>query len=260
MNLKQIVGQMALLAVAALIVSACGPTSPAPVGPSAPAPPPPATAVPPTPAPAANPAPAAAATSPNVLRVGEVRGTAGHALFVAKGRGYFEKQGLDVQLVEVSSGAELLPLLASGQLDAGVSSAGAALFNAIANNVPLKAVVDLARNEPGAWWGGLVVRPDLLDGGAIKTPADLRGKTIAVTGPGTSTYMNTIRLLEANGLTEKDVNIVSMPFPDMISALASRTIDVAAVSEPTLTVGQDQGVLRRWVSNARSTRASRRWS
>ena len=238
MNLKPIVGRMALLAVAALIVTACGPTSPAPVGPSAPAPPP-ATA-----------APASAATSPNVLRVGEVRGTAGHALFVAKGRGYFEKQGLDVQLVEVSSGAELLPLLASGQLDAGVSSAGAALFNAIANNVPLKAVVDLARNEPGAWWGGLVVRPDLLDGGAIKTPADLRAKTIAVTGPGTSTYMNTIRLLEANDLTEKDVNIVSMPFPDMISALASRNIDVAAVSEPTLTVGQDQGVLRRWVSNA----------
>jgi NitT/TauT family transport system substrate-binding protein len=185
-----------------------------------------------------------------VVRVGVVKGTAGHAVFVAKGRGYFDKQGLDAQLVDVSSGAELLPLLASGQLDAGVASPGAALYNAIANNVPLKAVVDLARAAPGTWWGGVVVRPDLLDGGAIKTPADLRGKTIAVTGPGTASYMTTIRLLEANGLTDKDVNIVSMTFPDMVSALASKNIDAAEMSEPALTVGQEQGVLRRWVSNA----------
>jgi ABC-type nitrate/sulfonate/bicarbonate transport system substrate-binding protein len=248
MQLPPVLGRMTVLAAAAaLIVGACAPTAPAPAGTTAAAAPQP-TQIASTPAPAAT--PASATTSPTVVRVGVVRGTAGHAVFVAKGRGYFDKQGLDAQLVDVSSGAELLPLLASGQLDAGVASPGAALYNAIANNVPLKAVVDLARAAPGAWWGGVVVRPDLLDGGAIKTPADLRGKTIAVTGPGTASYMTTIRLLEANGLTDKDVNIVSMTFPDMVSALASKNIDAAEMSEPALTGGQEQGVLRRWVSNA----------
>ena len=41
-----------------------------------------------------------------------------------------------------------------------------------------------------------------------------------------------------------------MTFPDMVSALASKNIDAAEMSEPALTVGQEQGVLRRWVSNA----------
>jgi NitT/TauT family transport system substrate-binding protein len=249
MNVHSRMMRLASLAASVLMLAACGPTAPAPAGTSAPAAPPPTTAAPIS-APAATAAPAAATTSRNVVRVGVVTGTAGHAVFVAKGRGYFDKQGLDAQLVDVSSGAELLPLLASGQLDAGVASPGAALYNAIANNVPLKAVVDLARAAPGTWWGGVVVRPDLLDGGAIKTPADLRGKTIAVTGPGTASYMTTIRLLEANGLTDKDINIVSMTFPDMVSALASKNIDAAEMSEPALTVGQEQGVLRRWVSNA----------
>ena len=217
---------------------------------AAPTAPPAATTAPvPTAAPTSTSAPAATG-SPNVVRVGQLKGTGNNPLFVAKGRGYFDKLGLDVQFVEVASGAELLPLLASSQLDAGVSSPGAALFNAIANNVPVKAVLDMGRDEPGYWWGGMVVRPDLLDSGAIKAAADLRGKTIAVTGPGVATYQNAVRLLESAGLTDKDANIVTMTFTDMLSALASRNIDAAEVVEPALSLGQEQGVLRRWISNA----------
>ena len=205
----------------------------------------------PTPAPAPNATPASSASSRNVVRVGGIKvQLSNFPLFIAKARGYFEEQGLDVQLVEVSSGAELLPLLASAQLEAGVTSPGAALYNAIANNVPLKAVLDMSRDEPGEWGGsGMVVRSDLLDSGAIKTPADLRGKTIAVTGPGTATHMNAIRLLESNGLTENDVKIVSLTFADMISALGSKSIDAAEEAEPALTRGEEQGVLRRWISS-----------
>jgi NitT/TauT family transport system substrate-binding protein len=84
----------------------------------------------------------------------------------------------------------------------------------------------------------------------VKTPADLKGRTIAVTGPGVATYMNAVTLLEANGMTEKDVNIVNMPFPDMVSALGTKKIDAAEVVEPALSLGEEQGVLKRWISNA----------
>jgi ABC-type nitrate/sulfonate/bicarbonate transport system substrate-binding protein len=233
---------LALLAAAVLIVAACGPTAPAA---------PPATAVAPTSAPAATGAPTSPTSTPTILRVGAIRASLGaFPVFIAMGRGYFAKQGLDVRFVEVSSGAELLPLMGSGQLEAGVSSPAAGLYNAIANNVPLKAVLDMGRAEPGTWWGGIVVRPELLDSGVIKTPADLRGKTIAITGPGTATQLIAIRLLEANGLTEKDVNVVSMTFADMLSAFASKNIDAADLTEPTLTLGQEQGLVRPWVSDA----------
>jgi NitT/TauT family transport system substrate-binding protein len=196
-------------------------------------------------------APAPVATSGGtVVKIGLVAGTGATPVFIAQGRGYYQKQGLDVQFVSVSSGAELLPLMASNQLDGGISSPAAALFNAVASNVSLKVVGDAGKQEPGAWWGGLVVRPSLLDDGTLKTAADLKGKTIAVTAPGVGTYMNTVSLLEANGLSDKDVNITFLNFGDMLSALASGKIDAADMVEPSITQGEAQGVLKRWISNA----------
>jgi NitT/TauT family transport system substrate-binding protein len=186
----------------------------------------------------------------SVIKIGLVAGTGATPVFVAAGRGYYQQQGLDVQFVTVSSGAELLPLMASNQLDGGISSPAAALFNAIATNVKLKVVADAGKQLPGAWWGGVVVRPDLLDGGALKSPADLKGKTVAVTAPGVGTYMNVVSLLEANGLTDKDVNLTYLNFADMLSALASRKIDAADMVEPSITQGEAKGVLKRWISNA----------
>src|SRR5207302_9992550 len=144
-----------------------------------------------------------------------------------QGRGFYQKQGLDVQFVTVASGAELLPLMASDQLDAGLASPAAALFNAIGQGVKLKAVGDAGRQDAGAWWGGVVVRPELLSNGTIKTPADLKGRNIAVTAPGVGTYLNVIRLLEANGLSEKDVNLTYLNFGDMLTALGSGKVDAA---------------------------------
>jgi len=201
----------------------------------------------PTPAPTA----AAAATGNGTpIKIGLVTGTGATPVYVAAGRGYYQQQGLDVQFVNVSSGAELLPLMASNQLDGGISSPAAALYNAIATNVKLKVVADAGKQLPGAWWGGLVVRPDLLDSGALTSPADLKGKTIAVTAPGVGTYMNVVSLLEANGLTDKDVNITYLNFADMLSALASQKIDAADMVEPSITQGEATSVVKRWVSNA----------
>jgi NitT/TauT family transport system substrate-binding protein len=230
--------------------------------------PPPSTSAPPTSAPAAAPttavqAPAAAAApkpapatsapaaaGATTVKIGLVAGTGATPIYVAQGRGYFQKQGLDVQFVTVSSGAELLPLMASNQLDGGISSPAAALFNAVATNVPLKVVADAGKQDSGAWWGGLVVRPELLDSGSLKSGADLKGKTIAVTAPGVGTYMNTVSLLESNGLSDKDVNLTFLNFADMLSALAAGKIDAADMVEPSITQGEAQGVLKRWVSNA----------
>ena len=51
--------------------------------------------------------------------------------FVALDKGYFSAEGIDVQPVFFQSGAELVPSLATGQIDVAFASAGAALFTAI---------------------------------------------------------------------------------------------------------------------------------
>jgi NitT/TauT family transport system substrate-binding protein len=239
-----------LLATIVLVLGCSG--SGAPAAPTARAPaatPTPAPAAAPTSAPIAAPAPTAAGAAP-VIKVGVVGGAGANPLFLAAGRGYYQQQGLDVQFVTVASGSELLPLMASDQLDAGLSSPAAALFNAIGQGVRLKAVADAGRQDSGAWWGGVVVRPELLDSGAIKTPADLKGRSIAVTAPGVGTYLNVVRLLEANGLTDKDVNLTYLDFGGMLSALASGKVDAADLVEPGITLGETQGALKRWISNA----------
>lgn len=81
------------------------------------------TAAPPAAGPAVAPTAPAAASAPATIKVGLVAGTGASPVFVAKGLGYFDKQNLDVQFVTVSSGAELLPLMASNQLDARISRA-----------------------------------------------------------------------------------------------------------------------------------------
>jgi NitT/TauT family transport system substrate-binding protein len=202
----------------------------------------------PTAAPAAVPAPTT--TGGAVLKIGIVGGAGANPLALAQGRGYYQKNGLTVQFVTVSSGAELLPLMASDQLDGGLASPAAALFNAIGQGVSLKAVADAGRQDAGAWWGGVVVRPELLDSGAVKTPADLKGKNVAVTGPGVGTYLNVVRLLESNGMTEKDVNLTYLNFGDMLSALGTGKVDAADIVEPSITLGESKGILKRFISNA----------
>jgi NitT/TauT family transport system substrate-binding protein len=245
-----------LLGAVALIVGCSSPSAPAPTAApptqAVPAPKPtqpPAPTVAPTLAPAAAPAPT---TSPagTVLKVGIVGGAGANPLFLAQGRGYYQQQGVTVQFVTVASGAELLPLMASDQLDAGLASPAAALFNAIGQGVKLKAVADAGRQDTGAWWGGVVARPELLENGSLKTPTDLKGKNVAVTGPGVGTYLNVVRLLETNSMTEKDVNLTYLNFGDMLSALGTGKVDAADLVEPGITLGEAKGVLKRWISNA----------
>jgi len=73
--------------------------------------------------------------------------------FVALDKGYFSAEGIDVQPVFFQSGAELVPSLATGQIDVAFASAGAALFNAIAQGSRITVVGDhwvSARHRPPA--------------------------------------------------------------------------------------------------------------
>src|SRR5262245_20471189 len=109
-----------------LLLAACGaPANPAPANPPA------ATAAPaagsPTAAAAASAAPPAAITR---VRFGSIGVSTDLGVFIAMDRGYFRDEGIETEIVPFSASPDLIPALATGEIQTAGSSANAAFFNA----------------------------------------------------------------------------------------------------------------------------------
>ena len=63
----------------------------------------------------------------------------------------------------------------------------------------------------------------------IKTVADLKGKSVSIGAPGSGVYFNAIDVLEAAGLSEKDIKPQYQSFADSADALKDGKIDAAFI-------------------------------
>jgi NitT/TauT family transport system substrate-binding protein len=136
-------------------------------------------------------------------------------------------------------------MLAAGQIDVGAGVIGAGLYNAFARGISVKVVGDHGANLPNASAGGLVIRKDLVDSGAYQGLADLRGRKLSTTGPGSAVELIMDRLLTSAGMGLSDVEFVSLPFPDMLQAFDNKAIDAAWPQEPFTTIGVERGLIVR---------------
>ena len=114
------------------------------------------------------------------VRLGELGIIAGAGYYLAIENGYFAEQGIEVEATRFTSGAEMIPSLATGQIDIGAGAISAGLLNAVARGLDLRIVSDHGHSAPGRPVGAFVVRRDLIDSGQVRTSADLRGRTIAI--------------------------------------------------------------------------------
>src|SRR5919107_760617 len=91
-------------------------------------------------------APTAAAVAPTAVpRLGRVRyGTQQLAnfapVFLAEERGYFRQEGIGTELINFGNSSEILPALATDQIDAAGFSTNAAVWNSVARGVRQKLV------------------------------------------------------------------------------------------------------------------------
>lgn len=92
-------------------------------------------------------------------------------VWTAIGEGYFEEEGLNIEIEAVNGSAAVLQAVAAGQADIGQPGAGP-LLAARARGVDVKFFYNL---NPGSAFG--VVVPEDSD---VETPEDLRGKIIGV--------------------------------------------------------------------------------
>jgi NitT/TauT family transport system substrate-binding protein len=149
-------------------------------------------------------------------------------LTLAKEAGIFKKNGLDVTIKKIPQASRHLALL-SGDIQCAATTVETwVLWNA--NGVPTKQIFQLDKSF-GA--DGLVVRSGI---GKI---ADLKGKTVAASAPGTAPYFGLAWMLKKNGLTVKDVTIVNMEPGPAAQAFIAGQNDAAMTYEPYLSAVRD---------------------
>jgi NitT/TauT family transport system substrate-binding protein len=185
-----------------------------------------------------------------VVKVGVTGRPDQSGLELAFRRGYFAEQGLDVQFVPGGSSAQDFTAgLATNQLQVVAGSPSAGLMNALNRGIDLRIVADWARVGPDDNAIALVVRSDLLDSGAVKTPADLKGRTIAAgTSMGAYNEMLLEKILKLGNLTRNDINMQTMGFADGLAAMANKRVDAALVIEPLVWSAGQRGIGRVLVS------------
>lgn len=204
-----------------------------------------ATPVPESPAPA--PSPVAFTGEMTKITMGYTPASIFAPVFIAKEKGYFAEQGLDVTLKPLPGGSDMVALTATGEFDAAISGAGPAFWNAMSAGLPLTVIA------PGHAEGNPVATPLMIsksacESGAITSVADLKGKKVSVNARGATEYWLS-QALGTAGLTLDDIDLQTLPFPDAVAALGSGAIDAAMVGEPLATSAEQQGIAVRLLTD-----------
>src|SRR5437868_8669684 len=138
-----------------------------------------------------------------------VRGN--HAMFfVAKEKGYFEKQGIDVTAIQKGTcSVNTLRLIGNGNAEFGFGDLPT-LAVARSQDVPVVALIAVNQHSPL----GMLA---LAKSHKLSKPQDLKGLNIGVT-PGSSTHIFLKTLLASNGMTLDDIkqSTVNPPYENYL--------------------------------------------
>jgi NitT/TauT family transport system substrate-binding protein len=163
------------------------------------------------------------------LVVATVPSEANAGLYIAQAEGLFTKVGLHVTIKPVVSASTVIPAMLHGSVDA----TGGAYVSYIAADA---AGIAKMRILAAGFALGPHVNEIIAPANAhIRTPADLKGKTIAVNQLSAVGNYLIYTALASYGITPGQVHLVAMPFPAMPAALAAGKIDAAYETEPFVT-------------------------
>lgn len=162
------------------------------------------------------------------------------SLFVGSEKGFFKKEGLELELVPMVGGAAIAPAVASGDLQIGWTNV-ISLYQAYVEGFDFKFVTGGATNVKGSNdTHAILVRKD----SPLKAAKDLEGKTLAVNTLNNIVHLMALAWIDKNGGNPAKVKFVEIPFPQMEAALASEKVDAVSAHEPFVTAATGRGVAR----------------
>jgi sulfonate transport system substrate-binding protein len=150
---------------------------------------------------------------------------------IALERGFFEKQGLDVEIARpYATGVDALNALQAGESE--MVQVGVPMIGAVLRGMDLVALGNYSGNATKLGSDATMALIAREGSGINKGDlASLKGKKIAASF-GTINHLYILALLEKAGLTPNDVTLVNTPPPDMTVALLAKGIDAFSGWDP----------------------------
>jgi NitT/TauT family transport system substrate-binding protein len=150
-------------------------------------------------------------------------------LVVAEQLGFFEAEGIALEIIDFPSSVRAQQALTSGNADV-VCGAFEHLINLHSKHQYVQSFVALGRAPQMAMGVSIKNMPN------YRRLADLRGKKIGIAAPGTGTNIMANLLLQRAGLQQSDVSYIGVGMTTgAISAIRSGQIDAICNLEPAMT-------------------------
>jgi NitT/TauT family transport system substrate-binding protein len=152
--------------------------------------------------------------------------------WIAKDAGLFDRYGLDVNLVYISSAQQNVAALLSGETDAAISG-GTGIVTPTLNGADIATFAG-TKNQLA---GRIMARPD------IQSVADLKGKRVGVTRLGGNSHYMGMVALQKNGMSpDRDVIFIGAGgTPEIVGALTAGSLDAGVIVTPGDFVAEKRG-------------------
>ena len=144
-------------------------------------------------------------------------------MFMAQQEGLFKKNGLDVELLHISSSSRGIQAILAGEIAFSYMD-GSNQVQANLKGANIAFVAGATNRQVFS----LMAKPE------IKRITDLRGKKIGITRIGSSTHTSALVCIESAGLKQNDYQILPLvEVPNILTALIAGQVDAGVVSPPT---------------------------
>ena len=159
-------------------------------------------------------------------------------LTISEQLGYFKAEGLDVEISDFSGGSRALEAVVGGSANV-CSGAFEHTINLQSKNQMYQAFVLQGRAPQIAFGVSTKNMPN------YKAIADLKGKKIGVSEPGSSTNMMVKLVLSRGGLQASDVSFIGVgTAAGALTALRSGQIDAMSNTDPVMTMLEQKGEVK----------------
>jgi NitT/TauT family transport system substrate-binding protein len=184
------------------------------------------------------------------LSIGALALSSSGAVFIARDKGYFREQGLDVE-TRIFTAAQQVPVaVTSGDVDLGVTGLTAGFYN-LAGRGALEIIAAQSREAPGYQLVAYMATNKAYDGG-FRSLKDFAGKRVATTTTGSTFHYSMGLLAQKYGFDIKSVTLVALQsLTNMAAAFKGETVDatLAPVTTARALEADGAGKILGWVGD-----------
>ncbi len=172
---------------------------------------------------------ASAAHANETIKIGSLKAANVGPAFIAKEKGYFAAEGLDVEFSYFESAQPVAVGVASGSLDFGCTSTSAGMY-ALAGQGVLKIISGMYSEAPGFHNFGIMASLKASAAG-LKSYKDLPGHSIAISQVGSPVHYSLALVADKYHLDLKSMRVEPLQgVPQIVSAVEGNQVDLSVTT------------------------------